>query len=141
LLLVLAAAAAWMGWDWVGAPSRPERVYQRLTRAGERGDYRAVWDGYDAESQARLAADGRRLAAGLADRDEAARLAALPDGELFAELCRRGNLPAAFDWDAVTGWEVAGGRAVLHVRRRDGATGEVVMVRKRGAWKVSAGSR
>ena len=139
LLLVLAAAATWMGWDWLGAPSRPERVYQRLTQAGERGDYRAVWDGFDTESKARLAVDGRRHTAELTDPAEAERLAGLPDEELFVELCRRGRLPAAFDWDTVTSWKVSGSRAVLHVQRRDGVSGEVVMVKEGGLWKVSAG--
>jgi hypothetical protein len=115
-------------------------VYQRLSQAGERGDYRAVWAGFDAESKARLASDGRRRAAGLPDAAEAERLAALPDEELFVELCRRGHLPAAFDWDTITHTEVSGGRAVLQVSRRDGATGEVVMVKEGGQWKVSVAS-
>jgi hypothetical protein len=61
--LVLVGGFGGYGIDWFG--ETPREGWEAVTRAAEAGDWGAVWDRFDADSQNRLAPDIHTYATGI----------------------------------------------------------------------------
>jgi hypothetical protein len=122
-----------------GCTSGPEAGYQKLTEAAEAGDWGQVYDLIDKKSQGQVDMAFRMLA-GFATADVGTATAGKSGRDMFIAMLSN-NDEAAAQYKAgdyeITGKEVDGEEATLTVRRPDGTTQIVQMLKEDGIWKLS----